>query len=84
MPTVNQKLYMIIRSKALRELASECNIPDQIVDNHFDALIQLVWCVAKKERGRCQTKIRKWQFSDDIGKPSILEVLRDEDEYDLL
>jgi len=75
---------MILKTRAIKDMARECELPDHVVDQYFEALTQFVWRVAKKERTICRNKIRGWQFSDDIGKPPILEVLRDEEEYDLL
>lgn len=60
-------------------------MPDHVIDQYFDELTKFVWRIAKKERNFCQTKIRGWVFNYDIGKPPILEILKDEeDEYELL
>lgn len=76
---------MILKTRAIRDLARECGLPDHVIDQYFDELTKFVWRIAKKERNFCQTKIRGWVFNYDIGKPPILEVLKDEeDEYELL
>ncbi len=76
---------MILKTRAIRDLARESGLPDHVIDQYFDELIRFVWRVAKKERNFCQTKIRGWVFNQDIGKPPILEVLKSEDEeYELL
>lgn len=76
---------MILKTRAIRDLARECGLPDHVIDQYFDELTRFVWRVAKKERNFCQTKIRGWVFNQDIGKPPILEVLKSEDEeYELL
>ena len=51
----------------------------------MDELIKFAWRISKKENGHCRTLVRTWLFNEDIGKPPLLEVLRDEDEnYELL
>lgn len=76
---------MILKTRAIRDLARECGLPDHVIDQYFDELTRFVWRIAKKERNFCQTKIRGWVFNYDIGKPPILEVLKDEEEeYELL
>lgn len=76
---------MIIKTRAVRDMARECGLPDHAIDQHFEALVQFAWRISKKERSFCQNKIRGWLFNQDIGKPPILEVLKDyEDEYELL
>ena len=76
---------MILKTKAIRDLARECKLPDHIIEQYFDELTHFVWRVAKRERSYCQTKLRTWLFNDDIGKPPVLDVLRDdEEEYELL
>jgi hypothetical protein len=76
---------LILKSRAIRDIARECGIPEHVIDRHFDELTKLVWRIAKKERSYCQNKIRGWLFNQDIGKPPILEVLKEEeDDYELL
>ena len=76
---------MILKTRAGKDLCRDCKLPEEIIDRYFESLTQLVWRAAKKERAYCQTKIRSWQFNQDIGKPSVLEVLRDDDDgYELL
>jgi histone H3/H4 len=70
---------MILKSRAIRDICKDCKIPEHIIDQYFEEITQLVWRIAKKERNFCRTKVRGWVFSTDIGKPSILEVLKDED-----
>ena len=61
-------------------MSRECGFPEHIIEQYIDEITQLVWRAAKKERAYCQTKIRGWQFNKDIGKPSVLEVLREDDD----
>lgn len=76
---------MILKTRAIRDLARDCGLPDHVIDQYFDELTKFVWRVAKKERTFCQGKIRGWVFNHDIGKPPILEILKDEeDDYELL
>ena len=76
---------MILKSRAIRDMARECGLPDHVIDQYFDELTKLVWRISKKERKFCQNKIRSWLFNPDIGKPPVLEVLKEEDEdYELL
>lgn len=66
-------------------MARECDIPEHVIDQYFDELTKFVWRIAKKERSYCQNKIRGWLFNTDIGKPPVIEVLKDdEDNYELL
>ena len=76
---------MIIKTRAVRDLARECKIPDPVIEQYMDELIKFAWRISKKENGHCRTLVRTWLFNEDIGKPPLLEVLRDEDEnYELL
>ena len=70
---------MILKTRAIKDICRDCGLSDEVIERNFDALTQLIWRIAKKERLFCQAKIRGWQFSQDIGKPSVLEVLKDED-----
>lgn len=66
-------------------MARECGLPDHVIEQYFEELTQLVWRVSKKERTYCKGKIRGWLVNQDIGKPPLLAVLKDEDEeYELL
>jgi hypothetical protein len=70
---------MILKTRAIKDISRECGFPEHIIDQYMDEITQLVWRIAKKERNFCRTKIRGWVFNTDIGKPSVLEVLKDED-----
>ena len=76
---------MILKSKAIRDLAKECKIPDHVVDSYFEQLTQLIWRAAKAERSFFRKKLRAWVMNQDIGKPPILDVLKDnDDDYELM
>jgi len=76
---------MILKSKAIRDLAKECKIPDHVVDSYFEQLTQLIWRAAKAERSFLRKKLRAWVMNQDIGKPPILDVLKDnDDDYELM
>ena len=76
---------MILKTRAIKDLARECGLPEHVVDRHFEELTKFVWRVAKRERSFCQDKIRRWLHNKDINKPSVLYVLKDDtDEYELL
>lgn len=76
---------MIIKSKAVKQLAKDAGLPDEVTERYFDALCEYTFRVARRERKFCRDKIRSWQFSRDAGKCELFQVLaEDADEYDLI
>lgn len=75
---------MIIKTKSVRQLAKDAALPEEFVDRHIDELCDFVWRIAKRERRFCQQRIRAWQFSKDVGKCELFQVLDDSTDYDLI
>lgn len=75
---------MIIKVQSIRQLARDAGLPEEIIERHMDALCEFAFCVAKRERKFCKDKIRAWQFSKELGKCELFQVLNEDTSYDLL
>lgn len=75
---------MIIKVQAVRQLARDAQLPEEVIERHMDALCDFTFRVAKRERKFCKDRIRSWQFSQDIGKCELFQVLDEDTAYDLL
>jgi len=78
---------VIIKTRSVRDLARECNIKEDILEDEgsFDALCEFVWRISKRERKFCATKLRGWYFNTDINKAHLLDLFKDEDDdYELM
>lgn len=75
---------MIIKVQAVRQLARDANLPEEIIERHMDELCAFTFRVAKRERKFCRDRIRSWQFSKDLGKCELFQVLDEDVSYDLL
>jgi len=75
---------MIIKVQSIRQLAGDAGLPEEIVERHMDALCEFAFRVAKRERKFCKDRIRAWQFSRDLGKCELFQVLDEDTAYDLL
>ena len=80
---------MKVTPKAVRDLARNAGVPEEIILRHTDELINFTFAVAKRERKSCRQLIKKWIHSEGVIKPDLLtfisEELENEDElYDIL
>lgn len=75
---------MIIKVKSIRQLAEDVNMPNEIIERHIDALCEFAFRIAKRERKFCQSSLRAWYFSKDMGKCEVLKVLDEDTDYDLI
>lgn len=75
---------MIIKVKSVRQLAKDVSIPEELIERHMDALCEFTFRVAKRERKFCRDRIRAWQFSKDMGKCELFQVLDEDTDYDLI
>lgn len=80
---------MKVTTRAVRDIAKNAGVPEEIVDRNLDAFINLTFAIAKRERKQCRKIVRKWLHSGDVIKPNILDVLTEELEnedelYDIL
>ena len=75
---------MIIKPRAVRDIAKAANLDGEFIDRNMDALIEFTYKIAKRERKFCQDKLRAWMFSTDITKPSLLDILNEDEDYDLV
>lgn len=75
---------MIVKVKAVRQLAKDAGLPSDLVERNMDELCEFVFRVAKRERKFCRDRIRAWHFSHDIGKCELFQVLDDDTDYDLV
>lgn len=75
---------MIIKPRAVRDIAKAANLDSEFIDRNMDALIEFTYKIAKRERKFCQDKLRAWMFNTDITKPSLLDILNEDEDYDLV
>lgn len=75
---------MIIKVKSIRQLAKDVNIPEELVERHIDGLCEFAFRISKRERKFCQSRLRAWHFSKDIGKCEVIQVLDEDTDYDLI
>lgn len=75
---------MIIKVKAVKQLAKDAGLPNEFIDRHVDELCEFVFRVAKRERKFCRDRVRAWHFSSDIGKCELFQILDDDTDYDLV
>lgn len=75
---------MIIKTRSVRQIAKDSGLPEELIERHMDALCEFTFRIAKRERKYCQNKIRSWQFSKDIGKCELFQVLNEDVDYDLV
>lgn len=65
-------------------MCGDVNLPEEIVDRHIDELTELVLRTATRTTNKNQGRLRAWVFSKDLVKPNLLDLLRLEDENDLM
>jgi len=75
---------MRVTTRAVKKLCGEVSLPEEMVDRHIDELTELVLRTATRTTNKNQNRIRAWMFSKDLVKPNLLDVLRQEDEADLM
>ena len=75
---------MIIKTRSVKQIASDSGLPRELIDRNIDALCEFTFRIAKRERKFCQNKIRAWQFSNDAGKCELFRVLAEDTDYDLI
>ena len=75
---------MIVKVKAVKQLAKDAGLPSELVERNMDELCEFVFRVAKRERKFCQQRIRTWYFDKNMGKSPLFDVLTDEDDYELM
>lgn len=75
---------MIVKTRAVRQLARDVKLPEEFIDRYMDELTDFVFRIAKRERKWCRDRIRAWHFSKDIGKREVFQVLDDDTDYDLI
>lgn len=81
---------MIVRPRAVRDLARLSGFPEDIVLRYEAEFIKFVFAVAARERKYVVDRVRTWRHNpvDDILKPDILEVIKptkeEEPQYDLI
>ncbi len=75
---------MIVKTRAVRQLARDVKIPEEIIDRYMDELTEFVFRISKREKKWCRDRIRAWHFSNDVGKVELFQVLDDDTDYDLI
>lgn len=75
---------MRVTTRAVRKLCEDVSLPEELVDRHIDELTELVLRTATRTTNKNQNRIRAWMFSKDIAKPNLLDVLRLEEDSDLM
>lgn len=77
---------MIIKTRSVRQLARDAGLNEELIERNIEALCDFTWRVAKKERKQCNSRVRKLLLSNELVKPPLVELLKDEDEeeYDFI
>lgn len=71
---------MKVTTRAVRDLARNAGIPEEMIERHLDMLISFTFAVAHRERKACRAQLRKWIHTDSIVKPPLLDVLKERED----
>lgn len=74
---------MRVTIRAVKDLARNAGVPEDIVERHIDALIAYTFTVAVRERKACRREVREWIYTDDPSKPELKDLLKLSDEMKL-
>ena len=77
---------MIEKVRSVRQLARDAGLNEELIDRNIEALCDFTWRVAKRERKYCSNRVRGWVLSNELIKPPLVELLKEEDEeeYDFI
>ena len=79
---------MRVTPTAVRRIAANSGLPNDVVERYIDQFINFTFAVAKRERKHCYKTARNWVFDPEIHKLDLLELLKPtvdaEDVYDIL
>ena len=77
---------MIVKVRSVRQLARDVGLNEELIDRNIEALCDFTWRVAKRERKYCSNRVRGWVLSNELIKPPLVELLKEEDEeeYDFI
>lgn len=71
---------MRITVRAVKDIARNAGFTEDAIERQLDTLINFTFAVSHREKKYCQSRLRKWIHSDEIAKPHLLDVLKEEDE----
>lgn len=78
---------MRVTPRAVRDLARNAGVPEDIIVRHIDSLVSFTFTVAQRERKACRKELREWLYSTEADKPDLKDLLRiteDTQPYDIV
>ena len=67
---------MRVTVRAVKDLARNAGVPEDIVERHIDALVAFTFTVALRERKSCRRELREWLYTDKAERPDLKELLK--------
>lgn len=69
---------MKVSTRAVKDLAKDAGLHEEIIERHIDALIAFTFRIAAREQKWCADKVRAWYFDTNLNKPQLFELFAED------